>query len=674
MTTKTYSIFGAGAAGLYTAWRLLTGKPRGSKNKAKLLDKGDVLELYDWGKYDFSKAHPGTREPGARVCTWHYRGDPAKSYVELGGMRYSEWDPKVPDTKTFTAPGHRLVTTVIAELGLDKYSVPFNESVNPLFYLRTKNMYLNDITSNQPAPYNVDDYGASSSPDTLFNIVEALAVTATSGPQTRTDWDNFYQDGRINVELPDESVFKKGDKLSDIGYWDLMFDQLGGEGYNYAADGNGYTSNVINWNSADAFNTNNEFTPGNQYNTLTTGYSGMFTALFDAIVKLCKDKGVDFKYYPDTRLHSVVAKDEVIHYTYATRKKPWSSNGARTTDAAWLAMPRNAVDLVAQATRYIKTDGVDVLNHEKVQLYLDAAIMQPSYKVGMFFDEAWWLNTAQTPPPYPAPILGYVVTEAVIAQLKKEGFPAAWLKAMQGTTAQSGIIGTPFSSIQDFITKVESLIGERLTVKQEQQLLAAAQRNTIGPSVTDTPIRQVVYFGNNAQDQSGTAVYGMLASYDDEMFTSFWRELELGPERSRQIPESADTQPLEGPRIVPDRMVKMLRKQLAELHFGPNSNYSNVPKPLEARYMDWSLPPFNAGYHAWAAHYDIADVQQKIRKPSQLVAGVDANIFIVGEAYSNDQAWVEGAYCTAESVLNDFFGVEPIIDNRNYPFICKIKK
>jgi hypothetical protein len=51
----------------------------------------------------------------------------------------------------------------------------------------------------------------------------------------------------------------------------------------------------------------------------------------------------------------------------------------------------------------------------------------------------------------------------------------------------------------------------------------------------------------------------------------------------------------------------------------------------------------------------------------------DVNIFIVGEAYSNDQAWVEGAYCTAESVLNDFFGVEPIIDNREYPFICSAK-
>jgi protoporphyrinogen oxidase len=35
MSNKTYSIFGAGAAGLYTAWRLLNGKTRGSKHAAK---------------------------------------------------------------------------------------------------------------------------------------------------------------------------------------------------------------------------------------------------------------------------------------------------------------------------------------------------------------------------------------------------------------------------------------------------------------------------------------------------------------------------------------------------------------------------------------------------------------------------------------------------------------
>lgn len=664
MTAKTYSIFGAGAAGLYTAWRLLDGKPGNAKGKAKQLRKGDVLELYDWGKYDFSKAHPGTRAPGARVCTWHYRNDKSKSYLELGGMRYSQWDAKAKNANDGTAPGHRVVSTVISELGLDQYSVPFNASDNPLYYLRARNMNLSSITSNSPAPYDAAQYAASTSPDQAFTVIERLAVTPEKAAKmTRADWDDFYQHGRITVDLPDASIFQKGDLLSDIGYWNLMYDQLGGEGYNYAADGNGYTSNVINWNSADAIQANNEFTPGSQYNTLTIGYSGMFTALFDAIVRLAKEKGVSFKYYPDTRLHSVLARDGVVHYTYATREKPWTSQGSRTTDAAWLAMPRHSLELVAQATRYTPHDGVDVLNHEKVQLYLDAAIMQPSYKVGMFFDQEWWLAA-----PYPAPILGYVVTDKVIAQLKKSGFPSAYLKALQS------LDGTPFDSTASFIEAVTQAIEQRLTVKQEQQLLAAAQRNSIGPSITDTPIRQVVYFGDNALDRSGPPVYGILASYDDEMYTSFWRELELGPEQEQRVPVSADTQPLQGPRKVPPRMVKMLRKQLAELHFGPDSDYSDVPEPLEAAYMDWSLPPFNAGYHAWAAHFDIADVQQKIRKPSQLVPGADANIFIVGEAYSNDQAWVEGAYCTAESVLNDFFGIEPIIDDRNYPFICKITR
>ena len=117
-------------------------------------------------------------------------------------------------------------------------------------------------------------------------------------------------------------------------------------------------------------------------------------------------------------------------------------------------------------------------------------------------------------------------------------------------------------------------------------------------------------------------------------------------------------------------MVKILRQQLAALHFGPQSDFNSVPEPLETRYMDWSLPPFNAGYHAYKSHYNIGDVQRKIRKPSQLMKGKGANIFIVGETYSNDQAWVEGAFCTAESVLNDFFGIKPIIDEKHYPFIC----
>ncbi|MGK4566258.1 hypothetical protein [Flavobacterium sp. 3HN19-14] len=184
------------------------------------------------------------------------------------------------------------------------------------------------------------------------------------------------------------------------------------------------------------------------------------------------------------------------------------------------------------------------------------------------------------------------------------------------------------------------------------------------------PIRQVVYFGNNALDQTNEPVYGILASYDDEQYTSFWEELEYGTDSVEKVPFASNYQTLRRPENAKPAMVNMLRQQLATLHYGAGTDYNVIPEPLETKYMDWSLPPFNAGYHAFAAHYDVCDVQRKIRKPSQLIPGADANIFIVGEAYSNDQAWVEGAYCTAESVLNDFFGIGPIIDNKDYPFIA----
>jgi hypothetical protein len=661
---KVYSIFGAGAAGLYTAWRLLDHELADPSFAGRQLQAGDVLELYDWGRYNFSPEHRGTRAAGARICTWFYQDDPQNSYLELGGMRYSYWDSSQKDTPKFTVPGHRLVTTVIHQLGLDPYSVPFNVTANQLFYLRSRNFYLNDISSNNPAPYAVNNFGAATSPDNGFNILENLAVPDSA--QTRRWWCDFYDSGKIEAQLPESSVFQKGDRVRDIGYWNLLYDQLGSEGYDYAADGNGYSSNVINTHTGVSISINDEFAPGAQYRTLSIGYSSMFNALFDAIERLTKAKGIELRYRPDTRLHSILWKAGKAVFTTATRENPTMPAGRGEADAAWLAIPRAAIDLVAQATRFQPPpDGaVDVLNHDKVALYLDSAIMQPSYKVGMFFDSPWWSPDFAPPAPYPAQITGFVSTPKVVAALAQKGFPDDVLEALRGFDYQ------PFASLAALVAKIEDQILRRLTVGETNDLGTTARCDTIGPSATNSPVRMVVYFGNNASDPHRKAVYGILASYDDEDNAYFWRELELGPHRDRTIPTSSDTQPLQGPRKVPPRMVKFLRKMLAELHFGPNSDYTNVPEPLESAYMDWSLPPFNAGYHEYAPHYDVRAVQRGVRKPSQLMERTDASIFIVGEAYSNDQAWVEGAYCTAESVLNDFFGIKPLVDNVPYPFIC----
>ncbi len=663
MKTKTYSIFGAGASGLYTAWRLLNGVSDTKKKNEKLLVKGDTLELYDWGKYDFSKANPGTRAPGARVCTWHYKDDKEASYLELGGMRYSHWDGSP------MGEGHRVVTKTISELGLDKYSVPFNESADPLMSLRTKNMYISDVNSNNPAPYDADHYGADVPPDDGFTVIESVAITEEHGPKTRREWCEFYENGKINIEMPDSSIYKKGDYLKDIGYWNLGYDMLGQEGFSYLADGNGYSSNVVNSNSAQSFNVNDEFTPGTEYKTLTKGFSDLFDALFKKVVELAKKKGIHLAYYPNIRLRSIRDTGDGICYTTATRKSPDKEDERKFCDAAFLAMPRSAIELVAQASRYDNEKGLDVLNHEKVQLYLESVIMEPSYKVGMFFETEWWRETQDGSPKYPAKLTSYFLTPEGIAILKKQGFPAKYLKAISGNSSPV-IINTTYADKESFMEAIVDHTEERLTIKQENQLYEVAELDTIGPSVTDMPIRQVVYFGDNARGKKKKKVYGILASYDDIQYTTFWKALELGPKAKRKVPESRDTQPLEGPRKATPVMEKMLRKQLASLHYGPQADYTAIPKPLETKYMDWSLPPFNAGYHAYKSHYNLGDVQRKIRKPSQLIKGEDSDIFIVGETYSNDQAWVEGAFCTSESVLNDFFGIKPIIDEKHYPFIC----
>ncbi|MEN2399072.1 hypothetical protein GKZ90_0004755 [Flavobacterium sp. MC2016-06] len=661
MSKKTYSIFGAGAAGLYTAWRLLEGKSK-EKNNEKMLVKGDVLELYDWGQYDFSKKNPGTREPGARVCTWHYKDNKDNSYLELGGMRYSYWNG------TPMGAGHRVVTKTIEKLDLKKDSISFNESADPLMSLRAKNMYISDINSNQPAPYAVNNYGEDAPPDDGFTTIQSVAITQTSGPVTRREWCKFYEDGKINIDMPDSSIFQKGDLLKEIGYWNLGYDMLGQEGFSYLADGNGYSSNVVNSHSAQSFNVNDEFTPGTEYKTLVKGYSSLFDTLFLEVEKLAKAKGITLNYFPNTRLRSIVHTKAGINFTTATRQDPDKLAESKICNAAFLAMPRAAIELVAEASRYSDKEGLDVLNHEKVQLYLESVIMEPSYKVGMFFKTPWWRETLDGGPTYPAKLTSYFLTQDGIAKLKKENFPSNYLKEIE-LAKSPVIIGNSFNDKVSFIAAVENAIQERLTFKQEKQIAVIAELDTIGPSITDMPIRQVVYFGDNARDEKGEKVYGILASYDDIQYATFWKALELGPNASREIPESRDCQPLIGPREATPVMVKMLRSQLASLHFGPQADYSSVPEPLETRYMDWSLPPFNAGYHAYKSHYSLGDVQRKIRKPSQLIPKTDCDIFIVGETYSNDQAWVEGAFCTAESVLNDFFGIEEIIDQKHYPFI-----
>ncbi|MEQ6899519.1 FAD-dependent oxidoreductase [Nocardioides sp. YIM 152588] len=585
---KQYVIFGAGPGGLYTAWRLL---------QSGHLSAGDTLRLHEWGTYDFDGTG-ATRPPAGRICSHHYAGEAGASYIEIGGMRYIEWDPQRGPA------GHRLVTTAIREVDLEQDVIDFLTTDDPLFYLRGEHFRSSQLGTGKghvEAPY--DTPGNNVRPaDDLYNQVSSLIEGDAPLSNRRAQCD-FYATGTLPADF-NSFVYSGGETASNVGYWNVFYDQAGNEGFNYAADAGGYSSNVINWNAANAAVYNGEFQPGGNFKTISGGYSRLFVGLYRKAVAKAADAGVDFSLHQGERLHSIWLEQGQIRYRLASALDPYAPTGAASTaDVAFLAMPPRSVELVAQATRYDDAPGrQDFLNADRVANYLESVILQPSYKVAMFFDRCWWQESTYPP---------------------------------------------------DLVSK------------------GHAPNDVFGPTITDLPLRQIYYFRNSATPgQPGEPVYGLLASYDDMRFVNFWRELELAVDERRDQATSRDLQPLLGGGKAPPEMVRMLLLQLAKVHYGDPDAAGTIPEPLETVFMDWGLNPFGAGYHAWAAHYDICDVMQTVRAPGEL-AGVDgAPVYLVGSAFSNDQAWVEGAFCTAESVLVDKLGLEPLIDTSDYPLIC----
>lgn len=583
-----YKIFGAGPAGLYTAWRLLaSGK----------LSSEDSLEIYEWGDYDF-EGNGGTRPPAGRICSHHYQSDPDNSYIEIGGMRFLEYD-------SAKNTGHQLVTKTIKLLGMDDDVVPFLTTDNPLFYLRGKHFYQYDLKGEDKggdtlAPYGTPGVNAKAADD-LFSNISAL-LTGVNELKSRSQQCRFYAQGTLPTEF-NSFVYQGGETVSNLGYWNVFYDQAGNEGFNYAADAGGYSSNVINWNAADAAVYNGEFAPGGAFKTLKNGYSTLFSTLYEKAVSAAAEAGIPFRLTRKKRLHSIWLQSGQPTFLLADADNSDAPSGnPATADYVFLAMPPAAVDLVSEATRYQTNAGkLDFLNNAKVRNYLDSVIEQPSYKIAMFFDAPWWTDTLYPP------------------KLVSKG---------------------------------------------------GAKNNVFGPTITDLPLRQVYYFGDNAPTGNGPSIYGILASYDDMRFIDFWRVMEVSADQRRTRAKAQDLQPLEGGRAATDTMQRMLMLQLAKLHWDDPNATNKIPTPKETVYMDWSLNPFGAGYHAWAAHYDICDVMQTIRTPARLVDPDNTNVFLVGSAFSNDQAWVEGAFCTAESVLVDYLGLTSIADTENYPLIC----
>jgi monoamine oxidase len=175
-----------------------------------------------------------------------------------------------------------------------------------------------------------------------------------------------------------------------------------------------------------------------------------------------------------------------------------------------------------------------------------------------------------------------------------------------------------------------------------------------GRSVTDLPIRQVYYFGTEAEQPGGLPYMNslLMASYNDISTVPFWKGLEFGEPFKGYTPSCLEPGVKD---VVPqvefqatEEMVNVANRQVAQVHALPE-----IQPPYSARYHTWNEDPYGGGWHEWKANYRLDEIMCRMRKPVD-----NEDIHIVGEAYSYGQGWVEGALDTAESALQEFFGLK----------------
>jgi monoamine oxidase len=175
-----------------------------------------------------------------------------------------------------------------------------------------------------------------------------------------------------------------------------------------------------------------------------------------------------------------------------------------------------------------------------------------------------------------------------------------------------------------------------------------------GRSTTDLPVRQV-YYMHSGEYPNETSM--MLATYADGRHQSFWNALYYGEKSLRKFEPApnkffTDLKELDAEGVrAPHYFIVTLQALLAEMHQLPPER---IPDPmLPPLAQDWGKDPYGAGWHFWRAGVKVWEKLPSVRQP---VASLP--VHICGEAYANQQGWVEGALTSAEHVVQKYFSLQ----------------
>lgn len=554
-TAIDVAVIGAGVSGLYTAYRLTNDalSPKNAQD-VQVFEMGDRIG----GRLE-SVELPGMTITG-----------------ELGGMRYMT--------------SQEIVTALIQDVfknELTNIPFPMGTSDNLFGYFRKQRMQMNAWERAQKngakfkTNYILNNGDVGFSADQLFNklIYDVLAADPWfmgkypdgaskkneyeySFKITREQWNDIKPNLTYNHDGP-----YSGMKVNDIGFWNLIKDQVTQEGYSFLAQAGGYYSNTINWNAAEAFPymVGDFSNARSEYRTIEGGYDKIAYALADGYLK---QEGANI--WMGNRLVTF-SKQTTGKYKYILEffNQDSQQNWTLEANSIVLAMPRRSLELLDQNNFFFDQDTRKVL-----QKNMASVIKEPSLKILMGFEYPWW-------------------------------------KVDFGTEA--------------------------------------------GHSITDLPLRQCYYFGTDPNDSHSL----FLGSYNDMRTVTFWQAIanskrEGGIKRKLFVPRATNKALRSdfSERLLSNQatqvMVDEAMSQIKELH-----GREDIPLPYVTWFKDWTGDPYGGGYHAWKANYDIEKTMKYMRHPIK-----EETIYVCGEAYSDQQGWVEGAFCVAENMLEAQFGLK----------------
>lgn len=514
-------IVGAGVSGLYTGWRLLTGDHTKGNSKKPVKNgarpRVHVLEA--------------SHRIGGRLETLFLEGMPHVR-AEFGGMRYLS--------------SHLLVANLVNFLGLRNTFFPMGGG-NNLFYLRGKRFKAKDLaaaTNSLKFPYRMSKSERGNKPYDLFNdiFLKVFKAGGMQPPNTSEQW-NYLK----------ENLMYRGKHIYEVGFWNMLLDEMSNEGFNYVADAGGYYSNIVNGGAGEGMEEiMGDFSSNPTYLTLEDGYDQIPIALANQFKRYGGEIWERNRLLKLERGRNGKIKAIIENWKH----KRWTITARHVV----LGMPRRSLELL-DPTSFI-------FESEQLKRDIDTVIKEPAHKLFMGYNRPWWRD---------APLhlqSGEAVTDLPIRQTYYFGTECEQAGGEPGNTNSLLMAG--------YNDMWAMYFWKGLELKNQQSV------DLEGDPTTRKRLLRAV-----ERDETAHNPYRMQ------------------PHRaSKKQPLSARG---EGPGIdvymASEAMVHYAQMQLAEIHG------VEIPDPYIAAFRDWSQDPYGAGYHAWGTNVNVEKVMERMRKP-----------------------------------------------------------